>query len=601
MTRTKSCTIDEFAEATDLPASYLSELGIKEVRRKERPAVQLSDALTFLAPPPPDDLGDDQAVERKGSNSALFGLDTLDLIPAAGSVYLVADEIEALTLRFRGLPALAVPPVARWADDWPALDEAPIVYVVITDTDEQAEPPAWAADAPFRDRVRLVRLIKDFGIRHLHRHSPRFFRDGWKTMCEGAIPLADFEDERCAEFQAEAARRCAGLIGDPDILARFAIDIDRAGFAGDTRVPKLLYLVTITRLFEQPVSAAVKGPSSAGKSFLVKKVLEFLPEAAVHAMTSSSDKSLIYLTESLAHRLLVVYEADGMGDYAQAILRSLLSEGHILYDTVVCEEGSLPTGRRIEVEGPTGFITTTTRTMLHPENETRYLSLTLPDTPEQTREVARRIGEQAAGSFVAVRPDPAWLALQEFLQVGSTAVVVPFASALVERVDVTAPRMRRDLNALFQLIKAHALLHQETRERDDEDRIVAAITDYAAVHALVHQLYAENVEQAVPAEVRELVQAVQQMGPDGHADGDGVSIAQIQSKLASSGTSIDRTSVQRRLKRAFGAGLLIDLAGGGRGKAKRIVLGDRLDYEDGSVLPTPAELEEVCVGACTTA
>lgn len=201
---------------------------------------------------------------------------------------------------------------------------------------------------------------------------------------------------------------------------------------------------------------------------------------------------------------------------------------------------------------------------------------------------------------MAVRPGPAWWALQEFLQVGSTAVVVPFASALVERVDVTAPRMRRDLNALFQLIKAHALLHQQTRERDDEDRIVATVADYAAVHALVHQVYAENVEQAVPTEVRELVQAVQQMGPDGHADGDGVSIAQIQSKLANSG-SIDRTSVQRRLKRAFGAGLLIDLAGGGRGKAKRIVLGDRLEYEDGSVLPTPAELEEVYAYACTTA
>ena len=601
MTRANGCTIEEFADATGLPVSFLDTAGAKRVRRREHPAVRLSDAVTYLEPPAEHGSTADDAVERRAGTSALFGLDSLDLIAEAGSVYLVADEIEALTLRFHGLPALAVPPIERWADNWPALEAAPVVYVVVTDNDQPAAPAAWVADAPFRDRVRLVRLLKDLGVGHLHRHSPRFFRDGWKTMCDGAISLADFEDERRAALQADAARRCAGLVGDPDILARFAIDIDRAGFAGDTRVPKLLYLVTITRLFEQPVSAAVKGPSSAGKSFLVKKVLEFLPEAAVHAMTSSSDKSLIYLTESLAHRLLVVYEADGMGDYAQAILRSLLSEGHILYDTVVCEEGSLPTGRRIEVEGPTGFITTTTRTMLHPENETRYLSLTLPDTPEQTREVARRIGEQAAGLFVAVRPDSAWWALQEFLQAGSTTVVVPFASALVERVDVTAPRMRRDLNALFQLIKAHALLHQQTRERDGEDRIVATTTDYAAVHALVHQIYAENVEQAVPAEVRELVQAVQQMGPDGRADGDGVSIAQIQSKLASSGTSIDRTSVQRRLKRAFGGGLLIDLAGGGRGKAKRIVLGDRLDYEDGSVLPTPAELEEVCAGACTTA
>jgi len=66
-------------------------------------------------------------------------------------------------------------------------------------------------------------------------------------------------------------------------------------------------------------------------------------------------------------------------------------------------------------------------------------------------------------------------------------------------------------------------------------------------------------------------------------------------------TRARRALSQGRLKRALDRGLLIDLAGGGRGKAKRIVLGDRLDYEDGVVLPTPAKLEEVCGGACTTA
>jgi hypothetical protein len=40
--------------------------------------------------------------------------------------------------------------------------------------------------------------------------------------------------------------------------------------------------------------------------------------------------------------------------------------------------------RLIEKQGPTGLIVTTTATRLHPENETRLLSLAVKDTREQT-------------------------------------------------------------------------------------------------------------------------------------------------------------------------------------------------------------------------
>jgi hypothetical protein len=97
------------------------------------------------------------------------------------------------------------------------------------------------------------------------------------------------------------------------------------------------------------------------------------------------------------------------------------------------------------------------------------------------------------------------------------------------------------------------------------------------------------------------VEAIQQMGPPATADGDGVTIRQITTKLDSLGASLDRSSVQRRVARALELGYLIDTTAGGRGKTKQIVLGDWPGYEDSAVLPTPAELEEVCASACTTA
>jgi hypothetical protein len=588
--------MEEFAEATGLPASFLNEVGIKEVRGK-RPAVRLSNALTYLAPPPSDGMGDDHAAERKDSSSALFGLDSLDLIAETGSVYLVADEIEALTLRFHGLPALAVPPVARWAEDWPALDEAAVVYLVIIDTDQPAVPPAWVADAPFSDRVCLVQVLKGFGVRHLHRHNPRFFLDGWKTICEGALAWTAYATKQRDERRAEAASRCADLVNAPDVLARFAADLGQAGFAGGTREAKLLYLVATSRMLERPISTAVKGPSSAGKSFVVKRVLEFFPPSAFLAMTAMSPKALVYSKEPLAHRVLVLYEADGMGPTAELILRSLLSEGHIVYDTVVSEDGSAPDGRRIEREGPTSFITTTTRVTLHSENETRFFSVTVSDSAEHTRAILLTLADEDPRSVDYDR----WHALQEFLAQGDHEVTIPFGLTLAGLVKGHAVRLRRDFGALLSLIRTHALLHQESRERDERGWIVATIDDYAAVHDLVHEMFAETGGQAVPADVRETVEAIQQMGPPATADGDGVTIRQITTKLDSLGASLDRSSVQRRVARALELGYLIDTTAGGRGKTKQIVLGDWPGYEDGAVLPTPAELEEVCASACTTA
>src|SRR5271166_3807686 len=107
-----------------------------------------------------------------------------------------------------------------------------------------------------------------------------------------------------------------------------------------------------------------------------------------------SDRALAYSKEPLKHRYLVLYETSGMSsDFATYLMRSLLSEGRLRYETVEkTKEGLVP--RLIEREGPTGLIVTTTSLRLHPENETRMLSLTITDTAEQTSAVFRALAEE---------------------------------------------------------------------------------------------------------------------------------------------------------------------------------------------------------------
>ena len=52
----------------------------------------------------------------------------------------------------------------------------------------------------------------------------------------------------------------------------------------------------------------VTGPSSGGKSFIVERTLEFFPSSVFYDLTAMSDRALIYSTEPLSHRFIVLYE-----------------------------------------------------------------------------------------------------------------------------------------------------------------------------------------------------------------------------------------------------------------------------------------------------
>ncbi len=168
----------------------------------------------------------------------------------------------------------------------------------------------------------------------------------------------------------------------------------KQGLVGEERTVKLLYLALTSRLLGRPISVVVKGPSSGGKSFTVETTLRAFPPSAYYALSSMSERSLAYSTEPLVHRHLVLYEAAGLaGEFATYLMRTLLSEGCIRYETVEkTSAGMRP--RLIERPGPTGLIVTTTAPSLHPENETRMFSITIRDTPAQTSGVLNALADR---------------------------------------------------------------------------------------------------------------------------------------------------------------------------------------------------------------
>jgi len=433
--------------------------------------------------------------------------------------------------------------------------------------------------APIRERLHLLELGEHKDPSALHLTDPDRFMERFGVALEKAKPWVELEKAAAEAAFYEAWEQGHEVAKEPDILERFATVLASSGVAGEKKIAKLLYLAVTSRLLERPVSIALKGPSSGGKSYLVERVLSFFPKSAYYALTAMSERTLAYSEEPIKHRFLVIYEAAGMsGEFATYLMRSLLSEGKVRYETVEkTSEGIKP--RLIEREGPTGLIVTTTAVKLHPENETRLLSLTVTDTQDQTRAIMAALAEEAGEAGPNFEP---WHALQVWLEGAEHRVLIPYAKILADLIPPVAVRLRRDFRALLNLIRAHALLHQASRERDAEGRVVATIEeDFAAVRELVADLVSEGIEVTVPKTVRETVEAVKRLREA--SSGEPVTVVELAREL-----KLDRSAVSRRARNAKDRGYLRDLEDNPR-KPSRLVLGDDLP-DDVQILPKPEDV-----------
>jgi hypothetical protein len=578
-------TLAQYGAAKQLPVAFLQGLGLQDISYLGAPAVR----IPYLGPDGTEGPvrfrlgleGADRFKWRTGSKPTPYGLWRLRDARAAGYAVIVEGESDTHTLWHHGEPALGIPGANNWREEWAAvLADLPTIYILLEPDQGGAAVQDWLAKSALRDRAWLVRLgaHKDPSALHCAMNGDTAaFRAAWQAALEAALPWSEQARAEVAAQTAAAWTQCAELAQHSRILDVFACALATSGVAGEARAVKLLYLVLTSRLLARPVAAAVKGPSSAGKSYLTERVVACFPATAIYALSAMSERALAYSEEPLAHRVLVIYEAAGLtGDFASYLVRSLLSEGKIRYETVEKTKDGLR-ARLIEREGPTGLLVTTTAVRLHPENETRLLSIPITDTPEQTKAVFAALAAEDAATL-DVAP---WHALQTWLEGQACAVSIPYRGVLADTIPPVATRLRRDFGAVLNLIAAHALLHQANRARDARGRIVATLDDYAAVRELVADLVADGAEATISPTVRETVHAIAQLVGDTDDETTVAAVARI--------LELDKAAALRRIRVAVERGYVVNRQER-KGRPARLVLGDPLS-KDVEILPDPGRLQ----------
>jgi hypothetical protein len=291
------------------------------------------------------------------------------------------------------------------------------------------------------------------------------------------------------------------LAEEPNLILRFQRDVEMTGLVGEKKNASVVFLVGVSASLLKPLNASVGGASAAGKNQLTGSVATFIPEERKKILTGMTPKVLMHSKEDeFQHKAVFITEYEGVAgaDYA---IRTMQSERLIEWEFVESSSTGLQKKTK-RVKGPAAFIQATTRSTLHPENETRLLFLQIDESIEQTRAINER---QALEAEMKLSSYPADLLEQWhelFRSLEHRQVRIPYASQLANQFPGRV-QSRRDFPKLLALIEASAYLHQHQRQKDESGNIVAAWQDYQIAKELFEHCYQAGPEK----KVAELVQA----------------------------------------------------------------------------------------------
>jgi len=288
--------------------------------------------------------------------------------------------------------------------------------------------------------------------------------------------------------------RSAGLM---DELQR---DFGKLGIIGEEGNRLLLYLGLTSRKMEDPLAIQILSSSGAGKSHLQDAVLSLCPGEDLIKLTSLSGQALFYKGEdSLRHKCLAIAEVAG-AEGARYALRNLISEKKLVIESTIKNalSGRLETQLNI-VHGPTAVFETTTDPDTDAETRSRYVLLSIDESPEQTRAIleAQRQSHTLEGRK-RNKVRAALLAKHHAFQrlLAPIAVVNPFEPLLSYGDDRLA--LRRDHPKYLNLILAVTFLHQMQRPRKHDaelgEYIETTLDDIAIANELAHELFGQSLD-----------------------------------------------------------------------------------------------------------
>jgi len=252
------------------------------------------------------------------------------------------------------------------------------------------------------------------------------------------------------------------LLGNRNILDEVSQLLKTAGLINEEENGLLLFLIFLTRDFENPLHALIHGSSGSGKTNLLKTVINCIPEENVHITTALTENVLFYppYKDFWKHKILMLEDLDGSIS-ALYVLREFMSSGKISkYTTEMDTTTGEHKQKQLSAEGPICIVGATTKDKIYEDNSNRSYLIHVDETTKHQIDVMDYQNKIAAGLIDKEEIKTAQESLKNIQRLLDRKIEVrnPFQPELTLPQVVFKP-LRTNVHYI-SLIKAITYLHQ---------------------------------------------------------------------------------------------------------------------------------------------
>ena len=290
------------------------------------------------------------------------------------------------------------------------------------------------------------------------------------------VTEAEPKEEPKEEPRAEP-KTATDFLSDKNLLQNLNQLIEKSGIIGEENSRMLLFLIIISYLNKNPLHALVQGSSGSGKTHIISRIADLMPQEDVLRFTRITESSLYNWGEfDLFQKIIIIEDLDGLKEDALYALREFISN-QVLRSSVTIKDkkGNNKSSHKI-VKGQFSSLSATTKGETYEDNMSRSFLIAVDESKEQTQRIINYQNCVAAGAINKDEQTKAIGFIQKLVRaLKHHDVVNPYATKL--NLPEKVHKIRR-LNEMYQaVIKQVTFLNQYQRKLTKDNQLITEIED----------------------------------------------------------------------------------------------------------------------------
>lgn len=252
--------------------------------------------------------------------------------------------------------------------------------------------------------------------------------------------------------------------------------IEQSGIVGEANSRLLLFIIASSYKTKSPLHAIVQGSSGSGKTHLISKIADIIPQEDVLRFTRITESSLYNWGEyELVNKLLVIEDLDGLKEEAMFAMRELISNQRLSSSVSIKDKKGNIKSTKKEVKGVFSSLSATTKGEIYEDNMSRSFLLAVDESQDQTDKIINYQNKRIAGEINEKDQEKAKELLQKIIRALKVEEVQnPYATQIHLPENV---HKKRRLNEMFQSIIKQITIINQYQRRTNNGRIVTEIID----------------------------------------------------------------------------------------------------------------------------